>query len=60
MIVFAEQKQEYNVENKLTDTKEERRNGEVGISTYMIPCIKQITHENLLYMAKGTLFSALW
>ena len=35
-------------------------NWEIGTDIYTLLYIKQITHKDLLYIAQGTLFSALW
>ena len=60
MILFAKQKQRHDIENKCMDTKGERVGGgmnwEIGIDIYtlLILCIKQITNENIQYIAQGT------
>ena len=51
------------IENKGMDTKGERKRGmnwEIEINIYTLPCIKQITNENLLYIAQEALLNALW
>ena len=63
MNLLAKQKQRTDTENKLTDTKVERgagMNQEIGIDTYTLLCIQEMTDENLLYSSgNSTQFSVV-
>ena len=52
MNLFARKKGDANIEKRLVDTVREgesRMNGESSIDIYILPCVKQIAGEKLLY-----------
>ena len=55
---YAKQKRDTDVENKHMNTIIRRDGGinwKIGIGIYTLPCVRQITNENLLYSRRGKL-----
>ena len=62
MNLFAKQKQRHRLRVKIygyQGGRWARMNWEIGVDIYALPCVKQITNENLQYILQN-LLGALW